>query len=127
MENPWKDLGGPTYRIENLGRPAVFLIPSVKLRSPTPSGKTIEDDLHAFLSETFGAFTTTTVPFFGFWQNDHEQLVYDECRMYEVSFDGKHLIPQLLTKLAEICSLIGEECLYVKAGQYSGLLYPEKK
>jgi hypothetical protein len=124
MKNPWEGLEGPTYHIENLGRPAMFLIPSHKLRTPGLSGKTPEEDLNAFLSEKFGAFNTTPVPEVGFWKNAQQRLVYDECRRYKVSFVGKERIPELFAKLSEICTAIGEDCLYVEAGQYSGLLYP---
>lgn len=126
MKDPWEGLEGPSYRIENLGRPAVFLIPSHKLRTPMASGKTAEEDLHAFLSERFGAFTTNPVSETGFWRNAQQRLVYDECRRYKVSFVGKERIPELFAKLSEICAAIDEDCLYVEAGQYSGLLYPKQ-
>jgi len=124
MENKWLGLEGDTYRIENLGRPGIFLLPSHKLRQEM-EGTTVEDHLHNFLIENFGAFTTTMVPYFGFWHSTgNKRIDYDECRQYEVSFDGKKLIPVLLAKLAEIARVIDEECIYVKAGQYSALIYP---
>lgn len=123
MTNPWAGLEGEGYRIENLGRPAVFLLPSHKLRTEV-DGMTVEERLHQFLTMHFGAFTTTTVPYFGFWRSSSQKLVYDECRQYEVSFVGKERIPELLTLLAWIAKVIEEDCLYVKAGQYSCLLYP---
>ena len=123
MKNKWEGLSGEGYRIEDLGRPAVFLLPSHKLRMLL-GRSTIEEDLHNFLSENFSAFTTTTVPYFGFWRNSGEKLVYDECRLYEVSFVGKKRLPGLMRKLAEIASAIEEECVYFKAGQYACLIYP---
>jgi len=42
-----------------------------------------------------------------------------------VSFDGKDRIPSLLAKLGEIAKLIGEECIYCKAGQYAAIIYPD--
>ena len=88
-------------------------------------GATAEENLHQFLSKEFGAFTTTTVPYFGFWRSAGLRITYDECRLYEVSFVGKERMPLLLTKLAEIARIIGEECIYFKAGQYTCLVRPK--
>lgn len=124
MENPWEGLEQPGYRIENLGRTAVFLIPSTKLKMPYRD-TTIENDLHEFLMKEFGAFRNPPVPDSGFWRNVDARIVYDECRVYIVAFLGKERIPILFSKLVEIARYIGEACLYVEAGQYSGLLRPE--
>ena len=126
MSNAWQSLQGDGYLLEDLGRPAVFLLPSYKLKKLTASGKSAEEDLHTFIKEHFGSFTTTLVPYFGFWKTDDLRLEYDECRLYEISFLGKNRIPALLKKLAEIATLIGEECIYFKAGQYACLVYPKK-
>jgi len=123
-KSKWSEFGGKSYRIEDLGRPAIFLLPSRKLRTKMGS-KTVEEKFHEFLAETFGAFTTTAVPYFGFWRNTGAQLIYDECRLYEVSFAGKEKIPLLLEKLAEVARAIGEECIYFKAGQYACLVHPK--
>lgn len=122
-EDKWAALQGEGYRLENLGRPAVFLLPSHKLRTDDGSGRTIGDALHRFLVENFGAYTCTTVPYFGFWHGQ-SGAAYDECRLYEVSFDGKEHIRTLAAKLAEVARIISEECIYFKAGQYACLVYP---
>ena len=124
--NKWLGLKGETYRIEDLGRPAMFLLPSHKLRMAMGAA-TVEENLHQFLSKEFGAFTTATVPYFGFWRSANDQVAYDECRLYEVSFVGKERIPFLLEKLAEVAVAIEEECIYFKAGQYACLVYPKPK
>ncbi|TSC83266.1 MAG: hypothetical protein G01um101419_96 [Parcubacteria group bacterium Gr01-1014_19] len=122
-ENKWRGLEGRGYRLENLGRPAIFLLPVWKLKAKL--GKTtIEQNLHRFLISQFGAYTSTTIPSFGVWKNTRKAVVSDECRQYEVSFNGKERIPLLAGKLAEISKLIGEDCVYLKAGQYSCLVYP---
>src|SRR5262245_41108915 len=110
-ENKWAGLDvGPGYRVVNGGRPAVFLIPSHKLQT-VDGGEKLEDRLHRFLLTQFGGFTNTTVPYFGYWRSSETGLVhYDECRQYTVAFDGKLRIKELLTKLAEIARLMGEEC-----------------
>ncbi len=122
-ENKWEGLEGAGCRLVNLGRPAVFLLPSHKLRTDDGTGRTVGNTLHAFLVERFGAYTCTTVPYFGFWHGK-SGANYDECRLYEVSFDGKEHIRTLTAKLAEVARIIGEECIYFKAGQYACLVYP---
>ncbi len=131
--NKWLGLGGETYEIEDLGRSAIFLLPLNKLGIMV-GGETIEKNLHRFLDEKFGAFTAMTSskaamtimgPCFGFWRNSLAELVYDECRLYEVSFAGKERIPLLLEKLTEVMRAIGEKCIYFKAGQYACLVYPK--
>ena len=127
-ENKWKEFEGEEYGIENLGRPASFLVPSHKLKTKSGEGaKTIEEDLHDFLFREFGAFTTTNVPYFGLWRDAGSRTVYDECRLYEVSFAGKERIPKLLKKLAEVAAAISEDCIYFKAGQYACLVHPKRK
>ncbi len=124
MEGKWTSLSGEGYRLEDLGRPAIFLIPTKKLKIKIGE-VTVEDGLHGFLTQNFGAYTSSTVPSFGFWKSSGEAVIFDECREYEVSFLGKEKLPFLLKKLAEIAIIINEDCLYIKAGQYSALLYPE--
>ena len=124
MENKWEGLQGPGYRIINLGRPAVFLIPSHKLRQEV-NGGLIETRFHRFLIEQFGSYTMTILPYFGYWRGE-DRVHLDECRQYEVSFEGKEKIPVLAAELAKIALLIGEECIYFKAGQYTSLIYPEQ-
>ena len=124
MKSKWAEFRSKRYELIDLGRPAVFLVPSHKLRLEQ-GGRTVEDDLHAFLLEKFGAFTTTTVPYFGFWRQNGQRFVHDECRLYEISFVGKKRIKILLEKLASVAEFIGEDCLYFKAGQYGCLVKPK--
>lgn len=120
-ENKWHSLGGDGYTIKDLGRPAIFLIPVKKLKLKA-GDLTVEEYLHKFLTENFCAYTC--IPSFGFYKSAEGAIIFDECRQYEVSMLGKERIPILLKKLADVAKIIGEECIYVKAGQYSGLLYP---
>lgn len=122
-EDKWANLQGEGYRLENLGRPAVFLLPSHKMQREWSSGVTVERRLHEFLLAEFGGFTSTLVPYFGFWHGG-TMANYDECRRYEVSFVGQERIPVLLNLLASIARQIGEECVYFTAGQYACLVYP---
>jgi len=119
----WDEFKDPSYEITDMGRPGVFLIPSAKLRQVKIEGKTVEEHLHEYLGKTFSAFTYSPVPTAGFWLNGG-CLEYDECRRYEVAFNGKDKIPGFLLELTRIARTLGEKCFYVKAGQYACLLTP---
>lgn len=112
------------YHIKDLGRPAVFLIPAKKLKLEV-GDVSIEKDLDRFLEKRFGAHTKSSGLYFGVWING-KRVFYDVCVEYRVSFRGKRRIPILLEKLARIAELIGEECIYIEAGQYAGLVSPPK-
>lgn|GEM_PF-1790288 len=123
-EGKWDEFKkGKNYDLIDLGRPAVFFLPAKKL-SMKIGRLTVEEHLKRFLVCAFGAFTNTRISSFGFWKDQSQKIVYDECCIYEVSFVGKDKIPALLEEIARIAHVIGEECIYFKAGQYSSLIYP---
>ena len=123
-ESKWSEfLKGENYRLVDLGRPAVFLIPSKVFSLPFKNGATIETAVKAFLIDNFDGFTMTAVPNFGFWYDGHEHIM-DESVKFEVSFLGKDHIPILLSFLADVARLGGEDCIYITAGQYAALIYP---
>jgi hypothetical protein len=122
MSNKWDEFASTKYTLKNLGRPAVFLIPSKKLRHQM-NETTVEESVKIFLMGQFGAFSMTPLPYFGVWM-DGEVIHYDECCRYEVSFVGKEHIPKLLEFLSDVAIATEEICLYVSAGQYTCLLYP---
>ena len=105
-------------------RPSGRISVPVAQAKESHGGSTVEENLHQFLAKELGAFTTTTVPYFGFWRSANDRTAYDECRLYEVSFVGKERIPVLLEKLAEVALAVDEECIYFKAGQYACLVKP---
>jgi hypothetical protein len=123
VENKWRTFKNSHYRLLNLGRPAVFLLPIKKLQ--TRIGKKAKADLHVFLIENFTAYTITAYSI-GVWKDSGGSPVQDKCQMYEVSFTGRNRIPMLLQKLAKLAKILNEECIYFKAGQYSCLVYPKK-
>ena len=125
-KNKWKQFrDSKNYHLVNLGRPAIFLLPSKKLNRKF-NGTTVKEYLRNFLINNFGAYTSSLISNFGVWKNGKKMIVYDECQEYEVSFVGKEKIPLLLKKITEICLAIEEDCIYFKAGQYACLLYPPK-
>lgn len=123
VENKWLEFESPRYRLQDLGRPAVFLIPLSKLRQEI-DGVTIEERLRRFLTANFAAYSATEIPSFGVWLGSGREIVFDESRQYKVSFVGKDRIRLLLEKLRDIAVLAGEECIYFEAGQYACLIWP---
>ena len=123
----WTPFDTDKVRFVDLGRAAAFLIPESKLNFLIDriDGESVGLHLANFLTQNFKAFTFCQVPYFGIWINGQEAIFADKCRLYEVSFDGKEKISVLGEKLAEIAKIIGEECIYFKAGQYSALVYPK--
>ena len=123
MKNPWSDFEGDGYELENLGRPAMFLIPTYKLRLKS-GNTTIEKRLEDFLLDKFGAYTASMVPSFGLWRAGNHEVIGDESRQYEVAFLGHEGIKTLVSELAAIAREIGEDCFYFKAGEDVCLIKP---
>lgn len=127
IKSKWREFQrSRNYTLLDLGRPARFLIPCGKLAFPF-RGTTVQEHLKAFLTQNFGAFTTSLVPNFGIWVNGAGQLIDDQCWEFRVSFLGKEKISLLLEELALIATAINEICIYVEAGQYAALIYPKKQ
>lgn len=124
-QSKWKEFEKSAhYKIVDLGRPAIFKIPTRKLKK-TQCGETLKENLQKFLADTFGAYSRSPIPgYFGVWV-DGEKVIYDICTEYEISFLGKEKIPALMEKLASVAKDIGEACIYFKAGQYACLVYPK--
>ena len=114
-------------RIENLGKSAMFLIPSVKVynRKYSKTRQSVAKAIHNFLMDCFGGYTCASGNIFGFFTS--EQAEYDELREFRVAFleDEKHTkVPKLQEFLAKICEDIGEECIYLECGEDAVLVYP---
>ena len=122
----WAEFRCNRYKIQDQGRMAVFLVPSHKMKKKC-GRKTVEELLHLFIKKYVGALTYPLSPLAGVWTNKLGEVFYDECREYRVAFLGKKRIPALLEVLAAVAKEIGEECIYVEAGQYSATVYPTNK
>ncbi|MBU6501024.1 MAG: hypothetical protein KGJ89_02770 [Patescibacteria group bacterium] len=127
QQSKWREFAdNPRYWVEDLGRPAVFLIPIRKLNKKI-GGKTVKSIVYDFLIQRFNACTIPKSTVTGFWKDSSGEIHKDVCRVYEVSFLGKQRIPFLLERLAEVASAIHEKGIYVKAGQYTCVVYPRDK
>lgn len=115
-------------RIVSLGRPAKFLIPSVKVYNPkySKTRQSVAKTLHNFLNRVFGGYTCASGNIYGYFQSD--VVEYDEHREFRVAFkedEKKTKVPLLQEFLAKICEDIDEECIYLECGEDAMLVYPE--
>lgn len=113
------------YRRESLGRMAVFLLPSLQLKSRDKDGTLLEERIHRFLLANFSAYTAQAGNIFGFWKDARGHDVYGEHKVYKVSFEGKDRIAVLEAFLADIATAMGEECIYFETGEDAWLIYPD--
>jgi len=114
-------------RIEDLGKRATFLVPSVKVynRKYSKTRQSVASAIHRFLNETFGGYTCASGNIFGFFAGTVAE--YDELREFRVAFkedDARTKVPLLQEFLAGICDDIGEECIYLECGEDAMLVYP---
>lgn len=114
-------------RVEDLGKRATFLIPSVKVynRKYSKKKQSIARMIHRFLIKTFGGYTCASGNIFGYFTGTVAE--YDELREFRVAFKEdteKSKVPQLQKFLAKICADIGEECIYLECGEDAMLVYP---
>jgi hypothetical protein len=115
-------------RIESLGKPATFLVPSVKVYgSKYSKSGAVATKIHAFLKATFGGYTCASGNIYGYFENSSSALDYDEHREFRVAFvddaQGTKLFA-LQSFLSELAADIGEECIYLQYGSAAMLVYP---
>ena len=113
------------YRREPLGRMAVFLLPSLKLKQRGADGLAVEDRVHRFLLENFAGYTLETGNILGFWKDQTGQEHYGEHRLFRVAFIGEDRVPALEAFLAGVAAEIGERSVYLETGEDAWLIYPE--
>jgi hypothetical protein len=114
-------------RVEDLGKRATFLIPSVKVYNPkySKSRQSVARAIHNFLKDTFGGYTCASGNIYGYFGS--ESTEYDELREFRVAFkedEQKTKVPLLEKFLAVLCDDIGEECIYYELGEDARIVYP---
>jgi hypothetical protein len=123
-KNRSSSAGPSAFHKESLGRMAVFLLPSLKLKQRHRKGETYEDVLHKFLMEKFGGYTASAGNIFGYWKDARNgREYYGEHKEYKVSFRGRDRVPLLLRFLSKLAGQLGEDCLYVETGEAAWLIY----
>jgi len=114
-------------KIENIGKRALFLIPSIKVynRKYSKTRQSIARTIHNFLNDTFSGYTCASGNIYGYFTS--ESAEYDELREFRVAFQDDEKQTKLLKLrefLAMICADIGEECIYLEYGENAMLVYP---
>jgi hypothetical protein len=111
------------FREQPIGKIAVFLVPSLKLKRRSQSGQPLEERIHRFLLRRFGGYTAAAGNIFGYWKDERGRQLYGEHKEYKVGLlnDGK--IPHLKRFLAELAADLSEECLYLEAGKEASFIY----
>jgi hypothetical protein len=112
------------YRKVSLGRMAVFLLPSLKLKARGQDGVPVEQRVHDFLIANFAGYTVETGNILGFWRDDGGQELYGEHRLFRVAFTSEDRVPELEAFLARVASEIGEQSIYLETGEDAWLIYP---
>lgn len=110
-------------REQKMGRVIRFLLPSLKLKKAGQRGRTIEEDVHAFLIETFSGYTATSGNLFGYWKNEAGQDSYGEHREFTIATDEDTRLADLKQFLSSLSARLEEECLYVEVGGEASLIY----
>jgi hypothetical protein len=111
------------FREQRLGSTAVFLLPSLKLKEPV-SAASNETRVHAFLMENFGGYTAQAGNIFGYWRNDSGEDSYGEHREFSVAFANESKAGLLKEFLATLARELHEECIYLRLGDETSLIYP---
>src|SRR3989344_4639570 len=93
-------------KIEDLGKRALFLIPSVKVynRKYSKTRQGVALTIHNFLIDVFGGYTCASGNIYGYFAS--ESTEYDELREFRVAFkkdEAKTKVPKLQDFLAKIC------------------------
>jgi hypothetical protein len=111
-------------RVESLGRMAVFLLPSLKLKQRKKAGHTFEEIVHHFLMKHFGGYTASAGNIFGFWRSEQAgREWYGEHREYKVSFRGRDRVAMLQQFLSRLASDLDEETIYLEYGEDAWLVH----
>lgn len=115
-------------QLEALGRMAVFLLPSLKLKRRHRLGRSYEEVVHDFLLKHFNGYTASAGNIFGFWRDEKSgQEYYGEHREYKVSFRGHDRIAMLQRFLSKMGSDLGEKTIYLEYGEDAWLVHAAKK
>ena len=111
----------PTARIP-LGRIGVFLLPSLKMKSLSPRGRTYDQELHDFLMGFFTGYTVTTGNISGYWKDESGHEQYGEHREYKIAFSDEAQIAPVEKHISHLAAELGEEFIYCEYDDHAFLL-----
>lgn len=118
------------YFEQSLGKTAVFLLPSLKLKerraagNSVEAGTSVEEEVHRFLLDNFGGYTAAAGNIFGYWKDRNNKESYGEHREFTVALLEDSKLGALKEFLARIAVELDEQSIYLEAGGYSSLIFP---
>ena len=105
-----------SYVEQKLGQPAIFLLPSLKLKKRSTEGILVEEEVHRFLMEHFGGYTAAAGNIFGYWVEPGGGDSYGEHRQFMVALDREDKIEALKEFLAKIARELEEQSILLQLG-----------
>ncbi len=115
------------FHEQPIGKMAVFLVPSLKLKRRPKSGPMIEERIHRFLLRKFGGYTAAAGNIFGYWKDESGKEFYGEHKEYKVGVLEDRRISDLKRFLAQLAADLDEQCLYLEAGKEASFIYARKR
>lgn len=112
------------HGIKTLGRKAVFLLPSLKLRFRLAQGGTVEDVVHRYLLDDFSGYTTSTVAIASFSRDARGREHQGEYRSFTVAFADAKQLRDLAGFLAGIAHQLEEPSIYIEIADDVCLIVP---
>ena len=103
-----------SYVGQKLGEPAIFLLPSLKLKQRSTEGILVEEEVHRFLMEHFGGYTAAAGNIFGYWVEPGGGVSYGEHRQFMVALDRDDKIEGLKQFLAKIARELEEQSILLQ-------------
>lgn len=114
-------------REQKMGRVVRFLLPSLKLKQAGQQARTVEEELHRFLTAEFGGYTAASGNLFGYWKDDTGREQYGEHREFTVALKEEDKLTDLKKFLAAIARRMGEQCVYLEIGYEASQLWVSPK
>lgn len=110
-----------------MGRVVRFLLPSLKLKQAAEGARTQEEQVHRFLTATFGGYTAASGNLFGYWTDDTGREQYGEHREFTAVLADEGRLDELKRFLAVLARSMAEECIYVEVGGEAVLVYAARE
>ena len=76
--------------------------------------------------ENFGGYTAQAGNIFGYWRSEAGVDSYGEHREFSVAFANDSKVQLLKDFLATLARDLGEECVYLRMGDETSLIYPQQ-
>ena len=111
---------------ESLGRLGILLLPSLKMKTVSPRGKTFEQEVHEFLIANFSGYTVASGNIAGFWKDSRGQQHYGEHLEYRVGFLTEDRIPTLEQFIATLAAELDEKSIFWATGEDAWLIYRDE-